>query len=182
MSQPKNGEMNVVPAPTSPSTSVSSYLARMEYAINPAASANVDRLTAQLSVTQSREKHNDADDTHGKNDANDAATSSVVEEDHSFNDRDDEDDGAIVLHRSVESLGSDGYLSTVRDDTLHRHHRVIDRSDLDQSYPSSAQIMAAVRESGNSSTIVQQVTPPTWVSYPNLFPILPEPYPNLLLT
>ena len=187
MSQP-NKDRDGLPAP-SPSASVSSYLVRMESAINPAASANGDTLAAHLSVTQSREKYNDSDRAQGRYDVKDVA-SSLVEDDHSFNDRDDEDDGAIVLHRSVESLGGDGYVPTIHDDhddTPHHDHdhhddRVVDDRDLnrvaartdhdDRSYPSSAQIMAAVRDSSNSatantvrdSTVASQIAPPTWVT------------------
>ena len=113
MSQP-NKDRDGLPAP-SPSASVSSYLVRMESAINPAASANGDTLAAHLSVTQSREKYNDSDRAQGLYDVKDV-DSSLVDDDHSFNDRDDEDDGAIVLHRSVESLGGDGYVPTIHDD------------------------------------------------------------------
>ena len=158
MSQP-NLDHHPLPAPTSPSTSVSSYLARMESAINPAASANVDHLATQVSMTLSHEKHNVV---HRHNDTKDMP-SSVMVDDHSFNDRADEDDGAMVLHRSVESLDSAGYLSTVHDDS-HRQHQAIDRSDVEPLYPSSAQIMAAVRDSGHRTTVGQQITPPTWVS------------------
>ena len=185
MSQP-NQDNHVLPMiPTSPSTSVSSYLARMESAINPAASANVDSLATNKSVSSSHKKHHDIDEIHGNNVAKDVM-SSVVVDDHLFNGRDDEDDGAMVLHRSVESLGSAGYLSTVQDDTHHRHHRADEGFDVVSSYPSSTQIMAAVRDVGNnnnSSIVIPQITPPTWVSYLKSIRtllLIDEPHPQSL--